>query len=326
MKDDVVRATSDRLVRLGAAQHGVVTGWQLGAAGFTRAWIRNVERQGILLRLARDIYRLRDHPWTWEAQLRALLFDAGPRSYVSHRSAARLHGLWRYRSSAAVEVTAQEMHAHRVTLGRLHRSSRLVRAHQTVVAGFPVSTVARTCFDLMGDPEPALRRSAVGLEIHGRDMLRVVNDALSRGLTLGQLVAVRVELAKRGRPGSALARSIVDRLGPSYVPTTTDGEHLFAELVAIYQLPAPQRQVPVSDHEGWIGTVDFMYGERRLIVEIDGGTHERPLDREHDARRDERMRTAGYDVWRVPYLQLLRRPEAVMRELRSRLRRPADAA
>jgi very-short-patch-repair endonuclease len=325
MKLHVTR-TSDRMVELGAAQHGVVAGWQLRAAGYTRAWTRNVERQGILVRLARDIYRLRDHPWTWETQLQALLFDAGPSSYVSFRSAGRLHGLRRYRVSAAVEVTGKEMHAHRVTLGRLHRSSRLVDEHQTVVAGFPVSTLARTCFDLMGDPEPALRRSPVGLEIHARDMLRVVNDALSRGMSLGQLVAVRIELAKRGRPGAALVREIVDRLEPSYVPTTSDGEHLFAELVAIHQLPAPERQVPIADHEGWIGTVDFLYAEPRLVIEIDGVTHERPLDREHDARRDERMRAAGYDVWRVPYQQLLRHPEAVMRELRSRLRRHADVA
>ena len=274
--------------------------------------------------MARDIFRLRDHPWTFESRLQALLFEAGPRSFVSHRSAGRLHGFWAYRRTATVEVTGKELTNHRVTIGRLHRSSMVVPEHQTIVSGLAVATVARTCFDLIGDPEPGFRRSPIGLEIHARQMLRVVNDELSRDLTLGRLVAVRVAMAKRGRPGSTLAREIIDRLSSSYVPTTTDGEHLLAELIEIGGLSQPRRQVPISGEDGFIGTADFLYPEVKLVIEIDGKTHQRPLDREADALRDARMRAAGYDVWRIPYLKLLRRPEAIMRELRSRVRaRPA---
>lgn len=303
---------------LGAVRHGVMTGQHLRSQGVGWRAIEHQCDRGLLIRLARDVFRLRDHPWTFEARLQALLVEVGPGSFASHRSAARLHGFWSYRTNTAIEVTGKELGNHRVTLGRLHRSSLLHAEYQTVVAGLPVSTVARTCFDLMGDPEPGLRRSPVGLEIHARNMLRVVNDALSGDLTLGQLVALRVSMCRRGRPGSTLAREVVDRLSSSYVPTTTDGEHLFAELVDLCGLPQPRRQVPISGDHGFIGTVDFLYDDARLVIEIDGKTHERPLDRESDAIRDAEMEAAGYVVWRIPYLRLVRGPEAVMRELQTR--------
>ncbi|MGH9137029.1 MAG: AbiEi antitoxin N-terminal domain-containing protein [Acidimicrobiales bacterium] len=311
---------SEIISEIACAQHGVFVTRQLVERGVSKKALRHRVRTGWAVRLKHDIYRLRDHPWTWEGQLQALLFDAGPDAVVSHRSAARLHGFWRYAASTVLDVTVPEIHDHLVTLGRIHRSSRMPAEHRTLVAGFPVMTIARTCFDLMGDPDPGLRRSSEGREVHARNMRRVVNDALRhRSMTLGALVAVRMHLGKRGRPGSALCREIVAELGPDYVPTDSEGEDLFVEMVDAFDLPQPKRQVHLSGQRGWLGRVDFLYSELRLVVEVDGGTHQGPLDRRQDRASEVELRAEGYDVWRIPYEELRDHPERVARELRRRL-------
>jgi very-short-patch-repair endonuclease len=313
------RDVNGLLAALGGRQHGVFLGQQALSRGVTPKALQHRVSIGWILRLKQSIYRLRDHPWTWEAQLQAALFDAGPGAVVSHRSAARLHTLWRYRSTDAIEVTAKELHDHCVTLGRLHRSAYLPPTHRTVVAGFPVTTVARTCFDLFGDSDPQLR-GPVGRDIHAKRMRSVLNDALGRhGLTLAQLTAVRVGLAKRGRPGSALARNLTADLGPLYVPTQSDGESLLVGLIEEWGLERPERQVPMSDERGWIGNLDFFWPPQRVNAEVDGSWHDGPLDKVADKERDDRLEAIGINVARVRYDRLLVEPNRFMTRLMRRL-------
>src|SRR3954447_16989897 len=112
------RETDEVLAVLGGRQHGVFTSQQALARGVTWKALSHRVAVGWIIRLKQSIYRLRDHPWTWESQLQAALFDAGPGAVVSHRSAARLHQLWRYRKAVDVEVTAKELHDHCFTQGR----------------------------------------------------------------------------------------------------------------------------------------------------------------------------------------------------------------
>jgi|GEM_PF-529852 len=318
MKNTVIAREVDELIgSLGQLQHGIVTGKQLRRRGVTAKQV--LHRVGSRLqRLKTDIYRLRDHPWTWEAQLQAALFDAGPGAVVSHRSAAQLHGFWRYRHRGAVEVTGREQHDHRVTLARLHRSALVPPSHRTVVAGFPVTTVARTCFDLCGDPEPGLRRGPEGRQAHAVIMRQVLNDALGRrDLTVTQLAFVLATIGKRGRPGSALMRELLDGLPDDYIPLASDGESLVMELIDAFGIDQPERQVPMSDAEGWIGTVDFFWRVPMLVLEVDGRWHDGPIDQTHDRERDERLRALGLVVWRWRFRDLVREPSRHARQLRA---------
>jgi hypothetical protein len=171
-------------------------------------------------------------------------------------------------------VTTPWVIDHRVTLGRLHRSTALPRSHRVVVAGFPVTSVARTCFDLAGDPNAGLRQSDVGREIHAKNMARVINDALARrGMTLARLAAVRATIGGRGRSGTALLRRLLLDLGPDYVPTQSEGESLVVEIVDALGVVEPERQVPMSDHRGWIMNVDFVWRAAGLVLEVDSTWH-----------------------------------------------------
>jgi hypothetical protein len=159
------------------------------------------------VRIKRGIYQVRGHPVTWESRLQAALFDAGPDAVVARRSAARLHGVWHYRHGDAIEVVRPRGGHHPAALGRLRETTRLPAAHVTRLAGFPATTLARTCFDLAGDPDPGLRGKPWRDEAHERQIARVFNDALGRrGLTMVHEVAVLAAIGGRGRPEAELTR------------------------------------------------------------------------------------------------------------------------
>jgi len=312
------REVNKTISALGAGQNGIFTGDQARRRGVTAKQLHHRTETGRIERLRMDIFRLRDHPWTWEARLQAGLFDAGPGAVVSHRSAARLRGFWRYRHHDAVEVTGKELHDHKVTLARLHRSSDIPAAHRTAVRGFPVTTVARTCFDLFGDADQQLRTTTQGRALHATLMSRVLNDALARrGLTLGQLAAVLGAIGKRGRPGTALTRSLIAKLGVNYRPPESDGESLVMELIDAIGIEPPERQVPLSDEQGWIGNVDFVWRGANLVLELDSRWHDGPLDQAADAERDQRVMALGLRVWRVRYFDVVCDPGGFIRQLRA---------
>jgi hypothetical protein len=229
------------------------------------------------------------------------------------RSAARLHGFYTYRNSDDVEVVASRGRDHRLPFGRLVQTRWLPPTHVTEVGGFPATTVARTFFDLCGDPPGRL---PVWHPAHEQAMVRVYNDALGRrGLTFVQEAAVLTVLARRGRTGTRLVRRLLTTLGADHRPTRSEAESLFMELVWAYGLPEPEKQVLVTDDEGFIGTVDFLWRQAEVIVEVDSSWHDGPVDEERDAERDGRLERAGYAVFRYRYLDMVGHPGAIAREL-----------
>lgn len=54
------------------------------------------------------------------------------------------------------------------------------------------------------------------------------------------------------------------------------------------------RQFPIGPY-----IADFCCRARRLVIEIDGGGHARPIQRKYDLNRDEYLRKRGYRVIRI---------------------------
>jgi very-short-patch-repair endonuclease len=147
----------------------------------------------------------------------------------------------------------------------------------------------------------------------------VFNDALGRrGLTMVHEVAVLAAIGGRGRPGTALVRELLERFGPRYRPTKSEGESLFVELLDAFNLPVPERQVCLGDM-AFIGTVDFLYRPQRVVVEIDGVWHDGPLDYAYDEERDDRLIAEGFEVVRIRYADLVLRPEREIARLKRAL-------
>nr|MEA2798604.1 hypothetical protein [Phenylobacterium sp.] len=68
-----------------------------------------------------------------------------------------------------------------------------------------------------------------------------------------------------------------------------------------------RRQRPL---EGYY--LDFVCIDRRLVVELDGGRHNEPIQAEHDGIRDAVLRRAGYRVMRFPNSAVRTDIDAVM--------------
>ena len=90
-------------------------------------------------------------------------------------------------------------------------------------------------------------------------------------------------------------------------------------LIVLAGLPCPVVQIEIIDNGQFIARPDLLYVEERLVIEFDGGTHrERMVD---DNRRQNRLVSAGYTVLRFTSADVYRRPDAVVAEIRSQLRR-----
>jgi very-short-patch-repair endonuclease len=212
-----------------------------------------------------------------------------------------------------VEVLAPRGRDHRTNVGRFVETRNLPAKHVVEIDGFPVTTLARTFFDLCGDPD---RRLPLRHPYHERKMKQLYNDCLARrGLTFNLAVAVLLVLAKRGRRGTRLVRALLDHYGPRHRPTHSDVETLLLELVLDRGITEPQRQVPISGPQGWIGTVDFAWLEAMHIVEVDSAWHDGPLDQAVDEQRDADLIAAGYTIERYRYGDIVRSPERLTREL-----------
>ncbi len=317
------RNVTDWLADFGQLHHGVVHRSAARAVGISEDAIRHRVARGELIRLADGVFRLRDHPPTWRSRLWAALLEAGHGAVTSHRSAARLHELYAYRQTEAVEVLVRRGRDYRVTQGRLHQTRVLDSSHLEVIAGFPCTTLARTIFDLCGDPDIKPLKRPRAREIHVSRMLKVVNDAIRRhGLSVERELAILTVVGKRGRPGTATVRTIFQEMGCRYVPDESELETIFAELVASAGLPRPEKQLDVGDAEGWIGRVDFAWSLQRVVVEIDSSWHDGPLDQRRDALRDARLMAAGWQVLRFRWRDLVLAPDKVLRAVRRALLQP----
>lgn len=302
------------MAELGAWRDGIVRTADAVAAGASEADLKNLRRRrGLLVPIGRGVDRLRDHPFDLTSQCQAALSLAGDGAVLCLRTAARLHEFYAFRSTEAVEVLVPRGRDHVTSVGRLVETRWLPPQHVTSVVGLPVTTMARTFFDLCGDPGPDV---GIRQPYHRYRMERVYNDALGRrGMTFTQEAAVLAVMARRGRRGSTLARQVLQHFGPEHQPTMSDTEALFLELVDAYGLPRPTVQAPVAGPDGWIATVDFLWEPVMHVVEVDSTWHDGPLDKARDAERDARLRAAGYSVAHYRYGDVVDRPAAIAHEL-----------
>lgn len=285
---------SRRIASLAERQGGHVTYAQLIALGLTRDAVANLVARGSLIRVFRGVYAVGHLSANPLDRAHAALLAGGPRSLLSHGSAATLWGIWQ-RWDEPFEVTIAE---NRRPPGlRVHHSATLMRADVTVERGLRVTSPARTILDLaprLTDPRLA----------------RAINDVrLRRLVTLDGLQ----RLADRfpGRPGARRIRAIV---GSSHdEPTRSRFEDDWIQFAARHPLPAHEMNVHVCGHR-----VDVLFTPDRLIVELDGWeTHGTKQAFEADRARDaEILARAGIPTIRITYDDLHQRPAEQARRIR----------
>lgn len=303
---DSRRDTADwRVAEVAARQYGIVAIAQLLAAGMSHASVRRRVESGRLHRLHRGVYavgypsKLREAAWMAAVLVSGTGGPAGrgaatPLSAwgaaLSHRSAAELWSLLP-QGEGRIDVSVAGIEGQRPRKGvHVHRSRTLSPDQVTMRAGIPVTTPERTFSDLR------LSRRTAGCPstVRSRDLRGAERQAAVLGLRLA---------------GAASG----DR-------TRSDLERDFLALGRRHDLPAPEVNVRVGPY-----LVDFLWRERRLIVETDSYRYHRGHAAfAEDHARDLALRELGHDVIRVDERQLEKEPARVARLLRSQLLRASS--
>jgi very-short-patch-repair endonuclease len=167
------------------------------------------------------------------------------------------------------------------------------------VRGIPITTAARTLYDLAG----RLRR---------RPLERAVAEAIALRLTTATGVRA-MALRQAGRRGAGRLRAVLDLGDPRR--TRSEAEEIFLGLVRRGGIELPVVNTRVAGYE-----VDFYWPAAHLAVEVDGfAFHISRRAFEQDRRRDAELATLGVRVVRVTWRQITEEPEAVVRRLKGAL-------
>lgn len=301
------RALDEWMRGRAGAQHGLVGRDELRAAGASRTAVGHRLRSPDWEALSERVLRLVGAPVTSHQVAMAGVLDAGAGAVVSHASAAALWGPPGF-AVEPVHVSRDRGSRRPARLATAHLPRLLPQRHVTTRHGVPVTTLARTVVDLAATEHPA----RVELALHA---------AVRGGLHWSDVERVVGELTARGRTGVPLARSLVER-DSGRPPLGSGLEGRLLQILRVAGLPEPRRQVDLGAGD-WVGRVDFLHDDVRLVVEIDGGWHhEGALDVRRDKRRSAALAAAGFRV--LPLAEdLLRRDPAEAVRLVSEARRHA---
>ena len=236
------------------------------------------------------------------------ILDTSGGAVVSRQAAAALWGLPGFNPDQVHITRPRNATSRNSSLVVVHESRYLPAHHSTIREGIPITTVARTVFDLAGCLHPARTERALenGLKYHL--------------VALEDLRRVTIELLARGRAGSTLMRQLLAARRAGYIPPASGLEADFLALLVAAGIELPEGQVDLGGDDGWIGRVDFYYRRLRLVIEIDSDIHHTAkLDTESDERRDAALRAAGFEVLRITEAELRNDPDGVVARVRAAL-------
>ena len=264
----------ERLARHAESHHGIFRSMHARMAGLTTRQAQTRLTDGRWQEIYRDVFRINGVPITWHGRLLAACWAGGFRAVASWRSAAAVYTLPGGRRDL-VEITCPRWRRARHDGLVVHESNALTAADITVVDGIPVTTPARTLFDLGA--------------FYGIGMVELALDrSLSKGLvTLGELDALVRRLSRRGRPGGPKLRQLLEARDTDRRPTESVMETKLLQAIRATGLPEPIPQYEVWAGNAFIGRVDLAYPEARVAIEYDSDEHHsgRSATRRDRARR-----------------------------------------
>lgn len=296
-----------QIAELAQRQHGTVARQQVLAATGSDRILRRYLRDGVLVRVASGVYVIAGSTDTWHRRLAVELHRAGPLCVVSHRAAAGLLRLDRFRTGH-LDVAGPWSKARTGTSVRLHRSTDLAARDRTIVDGLPTTTATRTLIDM-------------GRYVSPTRLGSMIDDAVRRDLTSYEDLATRhAELARQGRHGVRnVAAALADRPAGAPVPGSPF-ETAIRRLLSLAGLPEPLLQHPVPC-DGVTYLLDLAWVRELVAVECDGFRfHRTPDQLEWDDHRRTELGRRGWLVHHVTWRQYRRDPDELVAQVAASLR------
>ena len=180
------------------------------------------------------------------------------RSCASHGTAARLWGIGG--AGQTVHVISPRPLKNRDEEIVIHRVE-LEEIDITAVQGIPVTTVARTLFDL-------------GATHSLKEVESALEAALRKGLVSLPRLRWQVDRsAGCGRRGSSTLRRLLEERTRGYIPSESELELRLFRILKQARLPLPTRQNVIKHQGRFIARVDYAYPSRQLVIEVHGWKH-----------------------------------------------------
>jgi very-short-patch-repair endonuclease len=286
------------MAQLAGCQHGVVGRWQLDELGFTEQMIRTRMLHGGLIRLHRGVYAVGYRALTVESRWMAAVLAHGPEAVLSHRSGGQLWGLYP-RGAIAPEVTVPG--PAKTKRGIVAHRGSLVADEVGKFQGIPVTSVARTMFDLAG-------------MLKEREVERAWNEMEVRDYRLRLSVPDLIERYP-GRKGSVLLGRLANREDLPVGITRNDLEEAFLALIDRHELPRPRMNARLAVRDRFY-EVDCLWEDRRVAIELDGGrAHGTKKAFQKDRERDRILTAERYTTARLTWQQIAETPAEVAADL-----------
>ncbi|WP_024443031.1 hypothetical protein [Mycobacterium sp. UM_WGJ] len=244
-----------------ALAQGVVTEHEL------RRWHRAVFR---------DVYVPGGHELTVRDRIEAAWLRSGRKGVIAGVAASALHHADWVDLDIPIELIWSNTRPPR---GLIARDETLTDDEITQVAGIPVTTPARTAYDL-GRHLP-----------RGKALARL--DALARATPFGTEDVLLIAKHHRGARGSRRLRSVLPLVDAG---AASPKETWLRLLLIDAGLPTPTTQIPVCDRRYWpFAWLDLGWERYKVSAEYDGEHHQK--DRAQyvrDHQRQRRLERAGW--------------------------------
>jgi hypothetical protein len=287
----VTLTPDQRVDRLAAGQHGLVTRAQTARCGLSHGQIHRRLASGRLVAVAPGVYRSAGAPVTWRQAALAACLAGPPGTLASHLTAAALSDM--ARAPDTPHVTVPPRSSGRLRLARVHRSPISAR-DRMVIDGIPVTSPARTLLDC----------AAV---VAFSRLCDLVDTAFCSGVCHPVAIPAMVERAQTrpGRKGVAALRAAIDAWTPGVAPGSPAEMRLLRKILEA-GLDEPQRQIEIFDAGGeLIGRIDLGWRRLRAGFEYDSDRHHNPRHWARDEARQVAYEMTGWNVRRIGKLDLL---------------------
>jgi very-short-patch-repair endonuclease len=284
-------------------QYGVVSLEQAAAAGYTRQTVARKVAAKAWFPAGPRTYQVAEHDETPRSRAMAALLSLGPDATLVAVSAAWCWGLHETAPARPQVAVSPRRHPRpRDDVDVLRRA--IDPADRARVAGFAVTTKALTVLDAA---------ARLGLD----EGARVADRALQKG-------SVTIEALRDAHTRNAHRHGAVP--GAELIALAAGGARSWAEREL-------HRRMQAAGIRGWTANVeivlpgfgravgDVVFGEQKVIVEVDGWAYHRDLRAFlRDGPRQSALAAAGWVVLRTHWYEMRDDPEAFLARLRSTLR------
>jgi very-short-patch-repair endonuclease len=292
-----------KCLRLAATQHGLLRRDQAFALGLSPGALRWRLRRGRWTAVRPGVYRIEGAPLSWRQELKAVCLWAARGAAVSHRAAAALWGLARFRPGPVELSVTRDLRL--AGPAAIHRVDSLGVRDVQAFDGLPVTSPTRTLLDLCATEDRATLEATL-------------DECLRRKLTSLEKLSAALDRAP-GHRGTGFLRALLVRYQGGEAPAESEAEAKLLEVIDDAGLPRPEKQREVSAR-GRLRRLDFAYRVQRLALEVDGyAYHSDPTAFEKDRERRNALTSRGWKVLNFTWRALNERPDEVAEDIRRAL-------